>query len=163
MEFPLLQWGSVLLIHTDRGGCAQRTREPGGRGSISVGKGAAMGVWCWQLLETRPCFSCFFSVCLNLTNKPSVGNHQFSLSACHTVQSFNWESLVLIMPTCCLLLPRLPPKYPEAQDAGAPTLPHSKHPDHGLTLCIIQWPDNQSKNVRWFPKASLTTSCVFVS
>ena len=89
-----------------------------------------------------------FSVCLNLTNKPSVGNHQFSLSACHTVQSFNWESLVLIMPTCCLLLPRLPLKYPEAQDAGAPTLPHSKHPDHGLTLCIIQWPDNQSKNVR---------------
>ena len=32
------------VIHTDRGGCAQRTREPGGRGSISVGKGAAMGV-----------------------------------------------------------------------------------------------------------------------
>ena len=92
----------------------------------------------------------FFSVCLNLTDKPSVGNHQFSLSACYTVQPINWESRCSLCPpavSSCPTCHQSSQKHPEAQDAGAPTLPHSKHPDHGLTLCIIQWPDNQGKNV----------------
>ena len=101
-----------------------------------------------NFLRPDPVFLVFFSVCLNLTNKPSVRNHQFSLSACHTVQSFNWESLVVIMPTCYLLLPWLPSKYPgtfRSSGCRSPHPTHSKHPDHGLPLCIIQWPDNQGK------------------
>ena len=78
MELPLPQWGSVFLTnpHWYRRVSTEDHRT-GEQQGISVGKGAALGVWYWQLLETRPC--CFF--CLTEPNKPSVGNHQLSWSA----------------------------------------------------------------------------------
>ena len=104
-------------------------RGPGNQGAggaFQLVKGLQWVCDAENFLRPDPVFLFFFfSVCLNLTNKPSVGNHQFSLSsACHTVQSFNWESLVLIMPTCCLLLPHLPPKYPETSRSSGCRSPH---------------------------------------
>ena len=109
MELPLPWWGSVFLTnpHWHRRG-AQRTTKPGVRGAFPLVKGLH---WvCDSDSFLRPGLV-IFSLCLQLTNKPSVGNHQLvitlstTLSTCDQVQSFNWESLVLIMPTCCLLLP----------------------------------------------------------
>ena len=79
----------------------------------------------------------FFSVCRNMVNKQSVGKFPVFPVCFHTLKPFNWELLILTMPTCCLLLPWLPPKYPEPFRSSGWGSPHpaAKSLQSCPTLC----------------------------
>ena len=78
-----------------------------------------------------------FSVCLNMVNKQSVGKFPVYPVCFHTLKPFNWELLILTMPTCCLLLPWLPPKYSEPFRSSGWGSPHpaAKSLQSCPTLC----------------------------
>ena len=73
---------------------------------------------------------------LYFINKPSAGKPPVLPVSVHTLQPFNWRSLVLTMPTCCLLpapgCQQSRQNHREAYDGEVPTLTHSKKPNSAV-------------------------------
>ena len=73
---------------------------------------------------------------LYFINKTSAGKFPVLPVSVHTLQPFNWQSLVLTMPTCCLLpvpgCQQSSQNHAEAYAGGVPTLTHSKKPNSAV-------------------------------
>ena len=80
---------------------------------------------------------------LYFINKPSARKSSVLPVTFYTLHPFNWQSPVLTMPTCCLLLSpgcqQTSRNHAEAWDGGAATLTHSKIPNSaGKNLPAMQ-------------------------
>ena len=99
LTYPPVVWVQFSwLTHTDTGGCAQRTMEPGCRWAFQLSiKGLHWGCNTWEQILLFSLFA--WTLYINQV----LEHRQFSMSA--SIQWKLWtESLELTMTTCCLLL-----------------------------------------------------------